>query len=97
MKYERVLSRLKTEGKFLAFPFGTEFTDVELQVGKALKRLKTLMKNKPKFFAFVLRSLFATTGNPAYEPALERMSLSTPRSLKEHLYRKLIVGAIASS
>jgi len=91
--YQNILKKYKTLGFFNAFPFGTDLTDDEMKIGKALKMLKADLSSKFK----LIRALFkgwTLTPNDEEQRLLERMQLLTPGNLKERVYQKLLLSKL---
>jgi Acetyl-CoA hydrolase/transferase C-terminal domain len=80
----------RARGLFSEFPFGTDFTQEEIVLMKALERLKGRTAGgwpRVKTLAAALTS----RGIPdAVKPYLERMSLSRPQSRQEWLWQRLL-------
>lgn len=76
-----------------AFPFGSDFTAEEIQLGKALKTVKAqaakTSKLKLAFEAWRYRDIPA-----AAEPYLLRMGVSDPQTLQDKVVRMLLVKAL---
>ncbi|HET7651121.1 MAG TPA: acetyl-CoA hydrolase/transferase C-terminal domain-containing protein [Gammaproteobacteria bacterium] len=90
------IGRFQQQGLFPAFPFGTDFTPEELQLGKALTALKArtaTVKGK----IGILLNLMQPRGRAEYRALLARMQLDAPRTLKEKLLARLVVAALAAS
>ena len=90
------LKRLRDDDTLPHFPFGTDFTDTEQRLLPALAILKTAQGSKRKLVAL------AWTGRGdsdlQYEAkCLDRMQLSKPSGIKEHLYCRLLRGALRQS
>ena len=75
---------------FPEYPFGSDFTDVELNLVRALGQLRSASIIEK--ISTLLRGFGANTQNLA--PELERMDLAKPKGLKEKLIRILIAGAL---
>lgn len=96
-KLDALLSAFRKDGFFKPFPFGTELTDQELTIGKALKSFKSSLSTSK------LSTLAGLTGHlvrpvpPKAAPYLERLSLHVPTSLKERLMQKVVVCALTTS
>jgi len=94
---ERIAELLKpyqSQGYFQPFPFGTDLTDDDVALGGSLKVMKALGENsKVKMFAGLISELFRSVPASA-ERHLVRMNLDKPASLKEKLYRKMILFAL---
>ncbi len=90
VSYQSILKKFKTEGFYPVFPFGTQLTDEEIALGKALKGLKADLDNKPKLINTLLKSLFARS-RKSHEKFLKMMRLDHPKGIKEKLFKKLLV------
>lgn len=91
---QKVLAPYRKQGLFQSFPFGTDLTEAELTLRKALLALKNQRK---KFHLPGLTVLRKTAAIPeAALPYLERMELNRPKSIKEKLMRRAVVYALAS-
>jgi len=88
------ITRFRSEGLFQPLPFGTDFTDEELVLGKALKSLKKKAASKRK----ILQLLLWPTGRPdgSLEPYLRRMGLEAPKTPEERFYARLLRAELAS-
>jgi len=87
----KLVHKYRKQGLFPSFPFGTELTKEEIQLGRALKSLKKKQVNKPIFLLTIIKAML-TFGIPDHsKAALERMGLLEPKSLKEKLYQRLLV------
>lgn len=72
------------------FPFGTDFTEDELTIARALQKLKAASEHPLELIKQIFSNLFEEKEVPA--KYLERMKLDQPDSLKLKLARKLLVG-----
>jgi len=81
----------RARGLFSEFPFGTDFTNEEIVLTKALTRLRDrTARGWPRVQAVV--SAAVSRGTPAkFRPYLERMSLWKPRTRQEWLWQRLLV------
>ena len=81
----------RARGLFSEFPFGTDLTNEEIVLTKALSRLKeSTAGGWPRVKAAVLAA--ASLGTPsAVRPYLERMSLNVPKTRQEWLWQRLLV------
>lgn len=96
-RLEDELAPYKKKGFFSPFPFGTDFTDTELVIGKSLKWLKAQMtegmgKVKGLGKAMTIRSV-----PDGAVPFLERLDLDKPASAKEKMMQKLVIYALSST
>ncbi|WP_111642198.1 acetyl-CoA hydrolase/transferase C-terminal domain-containing protein [Marinimicrobium alkaliphilum] len=91
---ETIAAQFKQAGgehQFPRFPFGTELTDAEQQLGKTLKALKGKSATKAGKLALLWGGLTAGGPAPEHEPLLERMALTRPRGLAEQIERRLLI------
>lgn len=76
-----------------AFPFGTDFTEVEQRLLPALNTLKSASAKKN----LLLRLLYKGFRSPQTEEdtmCLQRMELDNPGNFKDRLYKRLLLGAL---
>ncbi len=85
------LESYKKEGLFPVFPFGTDFTQEEQVIGKALKSLKKKTSTTSGKLMTILKGLISSGTPEKTLPYLERMQLENPKTFEEKLYRKLLV------
>lgn len=92
-----ILDAFQKEGYFKPFPFGSDFTEQEITIGKALKtfkknvdtdKLKTLMK---------VGSQLLNKTPESSEQYLHRLQLDQPSSFKEKLMQKVVICALDST
>ena len=88
------MTQLRSEGLFPPLPFGTDFTDEELVLGKALKSLKNKAASKRRILQLLLRPAGKSDG--VLEPYLRRMGLEAPKTLEERLYARLLRAELVS-
>lgn len=88
------MARLRSEGLFPPLPFGTDFTDEELVLGRALKALQKKATSKRKILQLILRA--AAGSNEVPKSYLRRMGLETPKTLEEKLYARLLRAELGS-
>jgi acyl-CoA hydrolase len=79
---------------FPAFPFGCDFTEEELVLGKALKTLKVATATRRGKVATLWRAMRARDTNGQYQSLLQRMKLSSPRGFRETLDQKLLIHGL---
>jgi hypothetical protein len=72
------------------FPFGTDLTDDELHIVKALKKLKHATHHPAELLTLAVRSLWE--GKAAPQAYLERLGLADAHSLKDLVVRRLFAG-----
>jgi acyl-CoA hydrolase len=85
----------RARGLFSEFPFGTDFTQEEIVLAKALERLKARTTGGwPRVKAMAQAA--ASLGTPnAVRPYLQRMSLNAPKTRQEWLWQRLLVRELA--
>jgi acyl-CoA hydrolase len=93
---EAALGPLRRHGLFDAFPFGSDFTPVELKLIPALKTLQQVSASKAKLVAFLAASLVGRESRDNLQ-ALERMGLARPRGLRQWLLSRLLDHALRVS
>jgi acyl-CoA hydrolase len=84
------LGKYKELGLFKAFPFGTDLTEEEIFIGKALKILKKKKQNMPVMIATILKAFLTRADPKPYRKYLERMGLEKAGCFEEKLYQKLL-------
>ena len=94
---ERLESRLmpyRKQGFFPAFPFGTDFTEEEIIIGRALKKLKDkVSRNRFSAIPGLLKNLAMQA--PAHQmPYLARMGLDRPATLREKVMQAAVSYAL---
>jgi acyl-CoA hydrolase len=87
----RKLLRFKDKGLFQAFPFGTDFTEEEIYIGRALKILKKKKHNLPVMIATIIKAFVLPLDQKPYARYLRRMGLETTSGFEEKLFQKLLV------
>jgi len=88
----------KYPAQFPDFPLGCDFTETEQQLLKALTWLKANTKNPIQLLKCICRGALHAPGRvqhaPTMQSCLERMNLAQPKTIKERLYRALLVAAL---
>ena len=88
--YQSRLLKYKKQGLYPVFPFGTQLTEEEIALGKALKGLKADLDDKPRFLNTLFKSFFTKT-KAGHQKFLKMMRLDHPKGIKEKLFQKLLV------
>jgi acyl-CoA hydrolase len=96
-RLESDLAPYKKQGLFPAFPFGTDFSDQELVIGKALKQLKARMSQGMKKISSFSRAATIHKVPDEALPYLERLGLDRPQGAKEKMMQKLVIHALSLS
>ncbi|KAA1172039.1 acetyl-CoA hydrolase [Marinobacter salinexigens] len=79
---------------FPAFPFGRDFTDEELRLGRALNALKAATATRRGKLGVLWKALRTRDEDGRYSSLLERMGLRNPSGLKEKLDYGLVVHGL---
>jgi acyl-CoA hydrolase len=87
---ERVLRPAAEAGLLPAFPFGTDFTEVEQRLIPALEQLKSA---SPGQLARLLLRGFGCDAGKTMD-CLDRLGLANPQKISERLYAALVRGAL---
>ena len=94
-RLERIAARLRPEGLFPKFPFGSDFTPEEAVLADVLQSLKVKMGSRRTLFKTLAGAVGAAGSPPAAAmPYLERMGLDQPADIKETAIQKLIVAEL---
>lgn len=84
----------RERGFFPALPFGSDFTEEELVLGKALRSLAQLAAQPGGKLRLVYRAARANPDDPVLRPYLERMDLARPRTRGEVWERRIVASAL---
>ncbi|HEY2733233.1 MAG TPA: acetyl-CoA hydrolase/transferase C-terminal domain-containing protein [Polyangiales bacterium] len=92
--YAAILTLLRQQGLFPAFPFGTDLTQEEQTLARALRRVQSMTNSPKQLFDALIES--AANGGKGHDvdAYLRRMELAAPRNAKEHLFQRLIAAAL---
>ena len=93
--YLSVLHKYRHLGLFPPFPFGTDLTEQEIRVGRALKSLKKKLANKKELAKVLMKGMGERADKESHILCLRRMGLEHPKNMKERLYQRLLLGAMA--
>ena len=96
---ERVAQRmtaLRKRGLFPDFPFGHDFTDIELDLARALPKVKAAASGTPKW-KLVLKALRGGPVPAAVKPHLARMQLEQPGGLQAKVVQRLLIDALQTT
>lgn len=79
---------------FPAFPFGCDFSDQELVLGKALRTLKADTATRRGKLSTLLKAVRARDEQGRYTELLQRMGLHQPSGLREKLDQRLVIHGL---
>ena len=85
------IEKFKQQGMFSRFPFGSDFSEEERVVGRALKSLKNKSRSKKLMLKLLLKAMIPQPIPEKYQPYLQRMGLWRVNTIEERLLRKLLV------
>lgn len=88
------LTDARSHGYFPDYPFGSDFTEVEQQLVKALQLLKSVSKSRVRLLRAVAESLITLQ---RHDDAIDRMGLSQPEDFKQKLTARLLNWALAKT
>lgn len=93
-KIEAFIRPYQAKGVFQYFPFGTDLTPQEFDLGASLKMLKMLKETSPMKAAGKLAIELLKPVPEKAVPYLKRMELHSPSGIGERLLRKTVVAAL---
>lgn len=90
----QALAPLRARGLFDAFPFGTDFTPVELQLAGALQWLKQRSARLSGRIGLLWGALRSGAPQPDEAAALQRMGLDRPQNRSQRWLRRLVLAGL---
>jgi hypothetical protein len=93
-RLEQSLQPFRERGMFSALPFGSDFTDEELVIAKALRRLQSAMSSSGRRVATLARALCTSPTCPELSAYLQRLELDQGSGLRQMLERRLVAWAL---
>lgn len=90
----RIFKKYQAQGLFDPFPFGCDFTEEELKIGKALKGLKAKTGTRKGLLKCILEAFKVKYVPEEFVPLIKRMSMENPNGFKEKLEQKLLVAEL---
>jgi acyl-CoA hydrolase len=84
----------RAAGRFGALPYGTDLSEEELRLGKALRALKARSATLTGKLGIAAAFLAPLPRGPAMRPHFERMGLAQPHGLRERLFRRIVAAAL---
>lgn len=91
-RIKALVKNLQAKNYCLRYPFGSELTEDELVIKKALTSLK--FYNRYQLFILLIKSLFFMKSDASFEVYLKRMQVYKPLNLTEWVYKKILKYAI---
>jgi acyl-CoA hydrolase len=96
-KIERALGPYRTRGMLTDFPFGTDFTAIELALMPALQTLDEATHSPRQLLHLLFRGAFASDRPDREAACLARLRLDNPQTARDRLYRALVRGALRAT
>jgi Acetyl-CoA hydrolase/transferase C-terminal domain len=96
-RLEQLLAPAFASGVLAEYPLGTQMTPVEMELARALGRLKELAPSWRRLAGLVLNNRPSTPPTQAESLALARMKLDAPSSLSERAYALLVKTALRAA
>lgn len=93
-RLEGALAAHRGRGFFSEYPFGTDLTEEEIRLARALKYLQQRTSDWRSKLGTMLAALHPGSEAPEATSLLRRMGLDSPKSSKEWLWRRLLLLAI---
>lgn len=93
-KLDISLGAARTNGLLPAFPFGTDFTEIERRLIPAMDFLKDYSHSKLAITKLLFSSFFKKELIESDKECLKRLNIEKPRNLREFFYNKLIITAL---
>lgn len=93
-KVNPIIREFQLKGFCKPYPFGSDLTAEENTLAHILLLLKNSTPLKLSFL--ILRSLLFFSNSKQYDPYLIRMQLDKPKTIKEFIYKKLLIYVIAT-
>jgi acyl-CoA hydrolase len=93
-RLEAELVAFKAQGLFPDFPFGTDFTQEEILLGKVLKTIKSKFASMGMLIKSVFQAMEIRHLPQAAVPYLKRLQLDKPDNWKDELIQRMIVAEL---
>ncbi len=84
----------RAAGRFTALPYGTDLSDEELKLGKALRALKARSATLAGKFGIAASLMRPLPSDAATRALFARMGVERPRNVRERLMRRLVAAAL---
>jgi acyl-CoA hydrolase len=89
-RYGSILKEFKQRGLFPALPFGSEMTEHEIVLARALRGLKEKIESTRGTLEAMAEAVVDGSSDAELQPYLERMGLADPQTLMETVYQRLL-------
>ncbi|MFO1428933.1 MAG: acetyl-CoA hydrolase/transferase C-terminal domain-containing protein [Candidatus Competibacteraceae bacterium] len=95
-RLEMLYRSYRKQGFFPDFPFGTDLTELEITLGKALNAVKSSMATPGGMVKNFMKVMESLSIPEAALPYLQRLQLDKPATLKEQVIQKLLVAELVA-
>ena len=95
-RVREALAPFRADGTLPDYPLGSDFTEVEQRLVKALSRLKSATATLPGKLGAIVSAVFTGAGTVDGE-AMRRMGLDRPGGLRQRLYARLLAKALQAA
>ena len=95
-RLKRALAPAREAGLFPDFPFGSDLTEIEATLAKALRQVKGATESRATLARMGVAALAEQSVSDDELPYLKRLRLDRPRALKGRLLQKLVLRALRS-
>ena len=89
--------QFQKQGYFPKYPFGSDFTEVELDLIKALSYLKSQTKSSFNKVKLLLKAYLTKSNSVELQPYLKRMQLISVKTREEKVAKKLVEYALSQA
>jgi acyl-CoA hydrolase len=93
-RLEHALARHRSGGFFSEYPFGTDLTDDEVVLARALKGLQAKTATRPGKVRALIAALLSRQPEERFLRLLQRMRLDQPTTFGERLLQRLVTQAL---
>ena len=96
-RLHNALQPYKARNLFPEFPYGTDLTEEEIILARALRHLAEVQKRPVQLGIAVIKAVIPKSVPEKWQSCIDRMDLTRPRSFKARLTRNLLLNALRLS
>ena len=93
-RLERALTKYRSDGFFSEYPFGTDLTDDEIVLARALKVLQARTVTRTGKARVLVAALLSGRPPERFRRLLQRMGLQSPATFGERMLQRLVSQAL---
>jgi acyl-CoA hydrolase len=93
-RLEGALRPFRQRGLFAPLPFGSDFTDQELVIARALKSLQSAASSRAGRIKTLASAILSGSPDAKLIPYLQRLSLDKPKSIAQHIEQRAVANAL---